>query len=217
VLADIEGEPMLALLLRRVAAARSLTGIVVATSEGSDDDPVAAAAVAAGAAVHRGPLDDVLARLAGAAAGHDGAVVRLTADCPLADPAVIDETVQLLERSPLCRYASNVEPRTYPDGLDVEALPAATLRELDATVADPDLREHVTLAIRRAPDRWGAAALVHRPDLGALRWTVDTEDDLRFVRAVVGRLGAARHSAGIDAILAAVRAEPSLAEGGLRG
>jgi spore coat polysaccharide biosynthesis protein SpsF (cytidylyltransferase family) len=84
-------------------------------------------------------------------------------------------------------------------------------------VTDPDLREHVTLAIRRDPEHWGAAVLVHEPDLGALRWTVDTEDDLRFVRAVVRRLGPARHSAGIDAILAAVHADPSLAEGGLRG
>jgi spore coat polysaccharide biosynthesis protein SpsF (cytidylyltransferase family) len=216
VLADVAGEPMLALLLHRLAAAPSVDEVVVATSDDPGDDAVAALAKTVGVRAHRGAMEDVLGRIAGAIGDHDGVVVRITGDCPLVDPAIVDEVVALLD-APECRYASNVEPRTYPDGLDVEALPADALRELDSTVTDAGMREHVTLAIREDPDGWGVRALVHPADLGALRWTVDTTEDLVFVRALVERLGGARHTAGLDEILDAVRREPSLAESGLRG
>jgi spore coat polysaccharide biosynthesis protein SpsF (cytidylyltransferase family) len=204
VLADVGGEPLLALLVARLMRARTLDAIVVATSDDPSDDPIAELVPSLGARLHRGDLHDVLHRFATAVAGHDGTVVRITADCPLIDPALVDEVVALREDTPGCRYASNIEPRTYPDGLDVEALDAALLRELDATVAEPELREHVTLTIRRDLDAHGAAAIVHEPDLGDLRWTVDTPEDLEFVRGVVERLGERRHTAGLDEILAAL-------------
>ena len=120
-------------------------------------------------------------------------------------------------RPPGAAYSSNIEPRTFPDGLDVEAVRAATLREIDAELEAPDLREHVTLAIRRDPLRWPRASVTHEPDLGLLRWTIDTASDLDFVRAVVKRLGPRRYAAGLDEILEAVRRAPSLSDGGLRG
>ena len=75
-----------------------------------------------GVTVHRGPLDDVLGRFVGAIEGHPGTVVRVTADCPLIDPAVVDDVVSALDGSAVAAYSSNVEPRTFPDGLDVEAV-----------------------------------------------------------------------------------------------
>lgn len=211
VLADVVGEPLLALLLRRLGRAQSVEETVVATSTDASDDPLVALCEDLGVRVHRGSLDDVLGRIAAAAAGHDGAVVRITADCPLIDADIVDEVVALLSATPAAQYASNIEPRTYPDGLDVEALDAAVLAELDREVTHRDEREHVTLAIRRDPHRYGAAALVCELGLGELRWTVDTPSDLEFVRAVVGRLGERRHVAGLAEILATVREAPSLA------
>ena len=217
VLAEVGGEPMLALELRRLRGARRLDDIVVATSTRADDDPVAELATGLGVRLHRGPLEDVLGRFAGAAAEHDGIVVRITGDCPLIDPAVVDAVVDLLEAAPDAVYASNVEPRrTFPHGLDVEALRAATLAQLDREVTDPELREHVTLAARRDPDRYPAVAVENDEDLSHLRWTVDLPADLEFVRAVADRLGTDRHVAGWRDILAAARREPSLAEVGGR-
>jgi spore coat polysaccharide biosynthesis protein SpsF (cytidylyltransferase family) len=154
----------------------------------------------AGADAHRGPLNDVLGRVAGAAESYDGAIVRLTADCPLIDPELVDRVVELF-RDAGAAYASNVEPRTFPDGLDVEVVSAAALRQAAQEVNDPVDREHVTTAIRRNPDRYPAAHLVNDKDLGNLRWTVDTEEDLEFIRDVVERLGERRYTAGLAEIL----------------
>jgi spore coat polysaccharide biosynthesis protein SpsF (cytidylyltransferase family) len=203
VLMDVGGEPMLAFQLQRLARASTVERTVVATSDRPDDDKIERIARETGVGSHRGPLDDVLARVAGAAEGHEGEIVRLTADCPLTDPALIDQVVEL-HRSAALAYASNVEPRTFPDGLDVEVLSAAALREAAETVEDPLDREHVTTAIRRNPNRFPAAHLIHDPDLGELRWTVDTEEDLEFVRTIVERLGARRYTAGMAEILEVV-------------
>ena len=129
-LADVDGEPMLALLLNRLRRARRVGRIIVATSVDADDDPIEETVRAMGFAVHRGSRDDVLARIAGAVGGHSGAVVRITGDCPLTDPAIVDEVVDLFGRTAGCAYASNVEPRTYPDGLDVEVVSTDALREV---------------------------------------------------------------------------------------
>ena len=213
VLADVAGEPMLALMLRRLEAVRGVAQRIVATSVEAIDDPVAELAAASGMAVARGPRDDVLARFIQAIGDHDGPVVRLTADCPLIDPEVVDAAVALFERTPGCAYASNVEPRTFPVGLDVEVVSAAVLREIDAEPRSPEEREHVTIFVRRRPDRFPHASLTREPDLSGLRWTVDDGADLEFVRAVVARLGDRRHIAGLDEVLAAVREEPALMSG----
>ena len=197
---DVGGESLLALMLRRLENATTVERIVVATSDGPEDDAIEQEALELGVQAYRWSLHDVLGRLAGAAAGHDGEVVRLTADCPLIDPALVDQVVELHRGSGVA-YASNVEPRTFPDGLDIEVISAGALREAAETVDDAWDREHVTTAIRRDRARFPAVHLVHDPDIGELRWTVDTEADLQFVRGVVERLGDRRHTAGMDEIL----------------
>ncbi len=94
VLADVGGETMLALLLRRLEAPPSVARIVVATSDDESDDPVAEPARGAVRDVHRGSLTDVLARFVGAAEGHGGPIIRITADCPLTDPAVVEAVLE---------------------------------------------------------------------------------------------------------------------------
>jgi spore coat polysaccharide biosynthesis protein SpsF (cytidylyltransferase family) len=211
-LADVCGEPMLALVLRRLQRSSAVERIVVATTTDPIDDEVEDVVRGLGFDVYRGSRDDVLGRFAGAATDHRGPLARVTADCPFIDPAIVDQVIDLFRRTAACVYASNIEPRTYPDGLDIEVVSADVLREVAATAIEPEDREHVTAAIRREPLTYPSAALVCDEQLGGLRWTVDTKEDLEFVRQVVTRLGPRRHSAGMREILAAVRDEPSLAD-----
>src|SRR3954466_1078765 len=209
--AVVGGEPMLALLLRRLLRAHELGRIVVATSTDDDDDVIEEVARGIGVGVHRGPRDDVFARFAGAGAAPACPAVRVTADCPLIDADVVDDVVRLFRRTPDCAYASNIEPRTYPDGLDVEVVAPKILDQLADEVDDPGDREHVTTAIRRDPSRFPSMSLMCGDRLGDLRWTVDNQEDLDFIRAVVSRLGPRRYAAGLNEILGSVRADPSLA------
>jgi spore coat polysaccharide biosynthesis protein SpsF (cytidylyltransferase family) len=216
-LADIGGEPALALLLKRLERARSLTGTIVATSTDPIDDAIAELASDRRVGVARGPRDDVLARIVLAIGDRPGPVVRITGDCPLLDPEVVDAAVELFLATPGCAYASNVEPRGFPDGLDVEVVDADALRAVAREDLSRSEREHVTAAIRSRPERFPPASLRGTEQLGSLRWTVDDAEDLAFVRAVVDRLGARRYAAGIDEVLSAVRSPPSLASfGGAR-
>lgn len=217
-LADVGGEPMLALLLQRLERARALDGIVVATSVDARDDQLEHFCRERGTEIVRGPLDDVLGRFVGALRGDERAVVRITADCPLIDPKTVDAVVELFTAEPGTAYAHNIDPRTYPDGLDVEVIAADALRDAGQTATAAADREHVTPAIRRDPKQYPARVLELDPSLGHLRWTVDLPEDLEFVRAVVERLGDRRYDADLDEILAAVRANPSLADfAGVRG
>jgi len=212
VLADVGGEPMLALLLHRLKTSREIERITVATSTDAVDDSIEELARDLTVEVHRGPRDDVLSRFAGAVAGHTGPVARVTGDCPLIDAEIVDQVVALFRGTPGCDYASNVEPRTYPDGLDVEVFSPEALEAAALQALNPFEREHVTVVMRQHPERFRSASLTCEEGLADVRWTVDTDDDLAFVRQVVARLGRRRYAAGLQEILAAVTAEPSLAD-----
>jgi spore coat polysaccharide biosynthesis protein SpsF len=212
VLAPVAGTPMILRQIERLRRARKLERIVVATSIRADDDPLAEVLAAAGVPVHRGDLDDVLGRFIGAldAFGPAQTVVRLTADCPLADPDVIDATIGKFEASG-ADYASNVaEPRSFPKGLDVEVMTAAALRRAAAETSDPYDREHVTPYLYRNPDRFRMASHAQAADEGEVRWTVDRPDDLEFVRAVYDALYADDPDFTSDAIRAFVQSRPDL-------
>jgi spore coat polysaccharide biosynthesis protein SpsF len=185
VLADVAGAPMIARQIERLRRCRRLDQILTATSDQPGDDVLAEAMDAIGVAVHRGPLDDVLGRFTGAlVAWQPDHVVRLTADCPLADPEVIDAVIALhLERG--TDYAANTPAhRTYPKGLDVEVMRASCLLRAAAEAVDPYEREHVTPYLYRHPERFAQVFLSQDADEGEVRWTVDRPDDLAFVRAV---------------------------------
>jgi spore coat polysaccharide biosynthesis protein SpsF len=210
-LADVEGEPMLALLLRRLSRARRIDEILVATSVDRSDDPIAWLAQSVGVGISRGPHRDVLGRFLLAIGDREDPIVRITADCPLIDPAIVDDTVERFLSIPSCAYASNIQPRTFPDGLDVEVVDSAALRAVAREPLDDDDREHVTSAVRAQPERFRQAALVAACDLGKLRWTVDEPQDLEFIRLLVRRLADRRHVAGLAEIVSVVREEPSMA------
>jgi spore coat polysaccharide biosynthesis protein SpsF len=181
VLREIDGRPMLGFMLDRLDAL-AVDELVVATSDLERDDPIAEIAQAAGRAVVRGPEDDVLARYALAVERHPAEhVVRLTADCPLADPALVERVVAHHVDTG-ADYTANVFPRTYPKGLDVEVVRAVALRDAAALAGAPAEREHVTPFFYRRPQLFRLANVRHDVALGDERWTVDTEEDLDFVR-----------------------------------
>lgn len=188
VLADVGGMTMLTFLLRRLQPLR-VDRVVVATTENPADDDVAALAHDEGAEVVRGPEDDVLGRFALALDRFPArTVVRITADCPLTDPALADAALGIRDVTG-ADYVSNTLVRTFPDGLDVEVIDADALRSAATEAVDPVEREHVTPFVYRRPERFALRTLRNPEMLGDLRWTVDTADDLRFVRDVVARLG----------------------------
>ena len=186
VLADLGGQPMLGFLLHRLSRLADAT-IVVATSDLDRDDPIEEVALAHGAAVVRGPEQDVLARFGMALERFPAAtIVRITGDCPLVDPAIVRSVIEL-HRSRAADYTCNVLPRTYPKGLDVEVIAASALRVAIAEARDPAEREHVTPFFYRHPERFTLANLRSGVELGEERWTVDTAEDLEVVRDIVGR------------------------------
>ena len=192
VLRDLAGKPMLARVLERVRRAESVDETLVATSDLPGDDPLAEWLTVGGHAFFRGSERDVLARFAGAAvqSGAD-AIVRITADCPLIDPGVIDEVVAAFRAGqPDLAYASNVLPRrTFPRGLDTEVFAREALELCEREATDASSREHVTPFIYRHPERFRLHGIEADADYSEHRWTVDTPEDFELIENIYRALG----------------------------
>jgi spore coat polysaccharide biosynthesis protein SpsF len=209
VLADVGGAPLLARMIERLRAARSLAGIVVATPEGERDAPIRALAESLGVPCFAGSEDDVLARYAGAAAAHGAdPIVRLTSDCPLIDPEIVDTCVATFLATPECEYLSL--GGSFPDGLDTEVIAAATLRRAHADARLRSEREHVTPFVWKRPDVFRCTSVTFPERLGHMRWTVDEARDLELVRAIFARLHTPERVFGWRDIVALLAAEPEL-------
>jgi spore coat polysaccharide biosynthesis protein SpsF len=180
---------MLARVIRRTQRAALLDEVVVATTTSSQDDPVVSECRRLGVRWFRGCEHDVLDRYYLAAeAFRAELVVRVTSDCPLIDPGLIDEVVEafLRERPD---YVSNFLERTYPRGLDNEAVSFDGLARAWCEAASPYQRVHVTPYFYENPGLFRLLAVKQDRDLSDYRWTVDTPDDMRFANAVFDRLG----------------------------
>ena len=212
VLLPIAGRPAIQRIAERLAVCRELDGVVVSTSVEDRDDAIADLAARLRLPCTRGSETDLVERLGRTAvqAGAD-CLVRVTADCPLVDPGVVDRVVEVWRRSAgRLDYVSNVFPPTFPDGLDVEALSRAVLERLDEEVADPFFRESLTGYIREHASLFDIANVAHTEDLSSLRWTVDYREDLDFVEAVYERLGSHGGMFGMGDILRLLERSPEL-------
>ena len=189
VLKDICGESMLSRVVHRVKSAASLDKVVVATSDTLVDDLIENECGKLGVSVFRGREDDVLDRFFQAALYHKAeVVVRITADCPLIEPEIIDKVVQAFLSSEV-DYASNTLQRTYPRGLDVEAVGLQALTTAWKNSFKPYHRAHVTPYIYENTDLFKLLSVTNSSDWSRYRWTVDTHEDLQFVRRVYEILG----------------------------
>ena len=187
VLRPLAGKPMLERVVSRVQRAHTLHQVVVATTTRPEDDAIQALCQKRGWDYYRGNAEDVLDRYYHAARTFQAdIIVRITADCPLIEPEIIDRTVQaFFENLPEVDYASNVHPkRTFPRGLDVEVFSFSVLERIWKEDRNPAWREHVTPFIWKHPDRFRMVSVVNDEDLSYMRWTVDEVADLVFVQKI---------------------------------
>ena len=188
VLQDIEGESMLARVVNRLRRAQLIDECLVATTDLAADDAIVHECKRYSVRVFRGDENDVLDRYFRAAQlSRADVVVRVTSDCPLLDPEVTDKTIQafLEARSD---YASNVVVRMYPRGLDTEVMTLQALERAWCSADQPYERSHVTPYIYEHPEQFKILSVTADEDCSSYRWTVDTPEDLEFIRAVYAQL-----------------------------
>ena len=205
VLLDIAGEPMLARVIERAKRAKLVDKVIVATTTDPSDDPVSEFCAERGYNFTRGSLNDVLDRYYQAAKEYEAkTIVRLTADCPVLDADIVDLTIEQL-KDDVDFVANRLPPpmgRTFPIGLDTEVCTFAALEYAWKNATEKHQREHVMpylyedtklntenelLHTGISPRGFNIALLNHLPDHGTLRWTVDTPEDLDFIREVFAR------------------------------
>jgi spore coat polysaccharide biosynthesis protein SpsF len=188
VLKDIAGKPMLAWVVERSRLSKMVDEVVVATSTDSSDDPLESLCTERGYPVYRGDLYDVLDRYYQAARlQHADVIVRLTGDCPLIDPDVIDHTLDEFFKSGVDFAANRLPPpwkRTYPIGLDTEVCTFDALQRAWKEARETYQREHVMPYFYDQEGRFRILLVNHDPDYGSIRWTVDTPEDLELVRRI---------------------------------
>lgn len=205
VLLDIGGQPMLARVVERARRARTIDGVVVATTTDPADDAIAAFCSSRGYDCYRGSLHDVLDRFYQAACTFEAeGIVRLTGDCPVIDPLLIDEAVCAFSGTqeinsqasmacfPYDFVANRLPPpwrRTYPIGLDTEVCSFQVLERAWKEATQPHQREHVMPYLYEQEGRFRILVLNHDPDYGDMRWTVDTPEDLEVIRQVYAHFG----------------------------
>ncbi|MDZ5649200.1 glycosyltransferase family protein [Nitrospirillum sp. BR 11828] len=193
VLLTVAGKPLLAHQIDRLRRATRVDEVVVATSDRPADDPIADLCRDLGVACFRGSEPDVLDRFCRAALAHRAdVVVRVTGDCPLIDPGLIDRLLALfLAADPPLDHAA-VDIGHYPRGLDAEAMSMTALRAAWQEAREPFEREHVTPFIYRRPDRFRLGALPPEGpapvEMGMQRWCVDTVEDFQLVRRLLEEL-----------------------------
>lgn len=214
ILREVLGRPLLGYQLERVQRCRSIDEIVVATTTNETDDPVVQFVEGAGFRVWRGSEEDVLSRFAGAAGlAEADIVVRLTADCPLIDPELVDGLVTTLtESDPALDYVSNAASGTLPAGLDAEVMRVGALMAAEGEATARQEREHVTPFIYNHPERFACRLLKHEPPITGHRWTVDQPEDFELVRRIIEALYPEQPDFGFRDVLALLEKHPDWVE-----
>lgn len=189
VLKPIAGRPMLSYQIERLRRVTLAQQLLVATTTNPLDDELVAFCAAQGVRCTRGSEADVLSRYCEAAAAlGDEVVVRVTADCPLLDPQLVDLAIRTFAAGEGCDYLSNMIEPSWPYGMAVEVVSAAALAQANAESRDPVEREHVTPFVYWRPQRFRIRSLRHERDLSAHRWTVDTPEDFELVSRILATL-----------------------------
>ena len=211
VLKPILNKPMMQHQIERTRLAAKIGRLVIATSDQSNDDAIAELCASLAADCFRGSLQDVLDRYYQAASHYKPChVVRMTCDCPLIEPRIIDETIARHLRDGN-DYTTAGHESGYPHGLNAEVMRFEALAAAWREAQSPDDREHVTLFIKRHPERFRSGHLVSPTDYSELRWTVDTADDFTFVTQVYEALYPAHPHFTMEDVLQVLRQRPELA------
>ena len=211
VMRDLGGDTVLARVVRRVERSEEIERVIVATSDAESDEMIVKECRRLGVDCFRGSEDDVLDRYYQAAKSlSPDVVVRITSDCPAIDPEIVDKTI-LAFRKARADYGSNALERTYPRGLDNEVMTLAALERCWKEARHPYQRAHVTPYVYENPSLFRMVSVKGDADYSQHRWTLDTADDLDFLRALYGQLGNRDDFSWREA-LAVVEDKPALAE-----
>ncbi|HEX4427587.1 MAG TPA: glycosyltransferase family protein [Terriglobales bacterium] len=211
VLMDVGGETVLARVVNRLRRATLLDEILIATCYSVTDDAIVRECERLSVPSFRGPEDDVLDRYHQAAqACKADVVVRITSDCPLIDPVLVDETISVFQQQH-ADYASNTIVHTYPRGLDTEVFSRAALERAWTEARNSYEREHVTPYFYEHPELFRVASTRGHTDCSHFRWTLDTPEDLQLIRKIYTRFDN-QDTFGWQEAVALMQREPELGE-----
>lgn len=211
VLKPIMNKPMLAYQLERLARCKNIDLLIVATSDHPEDLAIADLCQELSVPCFHGPLEDVLARFYLAAENYQPThIVRLTGDCPLADPELIDDLISYHVQGGY-DYSSNCHVHTFPDGLDAEILTYQSLKTIYQQAQTPAEHEHVTYYVHQHKADFNIGLLSRTPSLAHLRWTVDEPADFELVKHIYERLYPLNPNFSTNDILSLIEREPELA------
>ena len=188
VMLPLAGVPMVQRLLERLSPLKGKVPLILAVSDKPADTAMVPIAQRLGASVFFGSEEDVVNRFASAVANVQAdAIVRITADCPLSDPGLVNRALDLFYHLGV-DYLSNTLHRTYPRGFDIEIVSRDALMSAAKEAKEPREREHVTPFIIEHPERFRSACFIAKDDLSTWRLTVDTMDDVVLVERVLSEL-----------------------------
>jgi spore coat polysaccharide biosynthesis protein SpsF len=211
VLEEINGVPMILRQVDRIVRAKKINKLIVATSDHSTDDMLFELLERHGIETFRGPLENVYLRFLEVIESEVGdCFVRLTGDCPLVMPEIIDNLLESFIPENYDYMSNTIEP-SFPDGLDVEVFTRTSFLSLrNLSLTDEEL-EHVTLAFHRNKDVFKLANFRESLDRSNMRWTVDYPEDLEFVRGVYGHFKGQESTFDYDQVLDFLNSKPELA------
>jgi spore coat polysaccharide biosynthesis protein SpsF len=211
VLATINGKPMIHWQIMRLEMARNVNQIVVATSTDQSDDPLVHSLQNNGYLVQRGSLDNVLDRYLEVIRkfGEYQNVVRLTADCPLVMPEIVDKMITEFGKLNVDYLSNSLEP-TFPDGLDVEIMKRSALEKLAKSQLSAAEKEHVTLGFRDKAREFAIGNYSQDLNFSNYRWTVDYQQDLEFVKRIYAEFQGRERTFGYQDLLGLLEAKPEL-------
>jgi len=215
VLKDVLGKPLLELLIERLKACQTIDEVIIATSVNPADDPIEKLAQKISVKYFRGSEEDVLDRYYQTAKKFKvDYIVRITADCPLVDPQIVDEVVQVFLKSQTTAepldYAANVLKPTYPDGIDVEVFSFKMLNKLQESSTQKYQREHVCTYMAEHPEEFRIKNIPYHKDLSMHRWTIDNPEDYELIKAIFEGLYPKKKIFYMDDILKFLDEHPGL-------
>ncbi|GAA0319219.1 glycosyltransferase family protein [Bacillus carboniphilus] len=210
ILKTVNEKPLLEYQLERVQLAKTIDQIIVATTIKDTELPIVELCKRLGIDYYRGSEQDVLSRYYETAKKyHVDVIVRLTSDCPIIDPKVIDKVVNnFLRKYPSIDYVSNTIERTYPRGLDTEVFSFEALNKAYHKAFLPRDREHVTAYFYTNPTQFKLYSIKNEQDYGNYRWTVDTEEDFELVRLILTELYNRTEHFSLEDVIMLLKANP---------
>jgi spore coat polysaccharide biosynthesis protein SpsF len=196
--------------ISRISKAKLVNKIIVAISDQSSDDILADYLDSIHQEYIRGSLDNVLSRYVKAEEIYNpSAIIRLTADCPLVMPELIDQYLEIFHKEDL-EYLSNTIELSYPDGLDIEIIAPGIFKKLLEFSLSKEEKEHVTLGIYSRKDKFRTYNVSNKTNISQFRWTMDTSDDLAFVKSIYAHFESKEINFTFEDVLKLVKENPNL-------